>query len=169
MTRTSSGAATSTPHDASLRGSLLRSSSAVTQRKPWFHITIGFLVTAVIVKLALTVDAQIDLLPANVVAAIWIFLDKTNLGVLRLLNFLALVVLTVRLVPRDSAFLRSAPARPVLLCGQNSLYIFCLGILLSYLGHLVLVEISHGILIEFIVSATGCAIMIAVGTSLAMR
>jgi hypothetical protein len=69
---------------------------------------------------------------------------------------------TVRLVSRDARFLRTAYARPVILCGQNSLYIFCLGILLSYLGHLVLVEISHELVVQFLVSMAGCGIMIAV-------
>lgn len=48
----------------------------------------------------------------------------------------------------------------MILCGQNSLYIFCLGILLSYLGHLVLVEISRAIIWQFAVSAGGILIMI---------
>ena len=136
------------------------------QRKPWFQFAVAFLIVSVAMKLALTLDGRIDILPANLVAGVWLFLDKTNLGPLRLLNFLALVVLVVRIVPRESAILRAPLARPVVLCGQHSLYIFCLGILLSYLGHLVLVEISHSILFEFLVSAAGCAIMIAVAAFL---
>jgi hypothetical protein len=54
----------------------------------------------------------------------------------------------------------------VILCGQNSLYVFCLGILLSYLGHLVLVEISHEFIVQALVSAGGCAIMIGVAAAL---
>jgi hypothetical protein len=136
------------------------------QRKPWLPIAVAFLAASVATKVALMVDEQVDLIPANAVAGIWLFLDKTNLGPLRLLNFLALVIVTVRLVPRDSAILRSPLARPVLLCGQHSLYIFCLGILLSYLGHLVLVEISHAVVIELAVSLAGCAIMVAVAAFL---
>lgn len=137
-----------------------------TQRRPWFRLAIGFVIVSVVVKLAMTLDERIDILPASVVAGLWLFLDKTNLGPLRLLNFLALVVMVVRLVPRESPMLRGRAARPVVLCGQHSLYIFCLGILLSYLGHLALVEISHSIVVEFLVSAAGCAIMIAVAAFL---
>ena len=139
---------------------------AFAQRKPWFHAVVAFLALSVVTKLILMVDERIDIIPADVVAGIWLFLDKTNLGPLRLLNFLALVVVTVRLVPRDAAFLRSSFAHPVILCGQNSLYIFCLGILLSYLGHLVLVEISHELAVQFLVSVAGCAMMIAVAAFL---
>jgi hypothetical protein len=136
------------------------------QRKPWFPVVVGFLALSVATKLILMLDEHIDIIPAEVVAGIWLFLDKTTLGPLRLLNFLALVVVTVRLVSRDAAFLRSIFARPVILCGQNSLYVFCLGILLSYLGHLVLVEISHEFIVQALVSAGGCAIMIGVAAAL---
>jgi hypothetical protein len=137
-----------------------------TQRKPWFQLAVGFLILSVLTKLALTADQWVDILPANLVAGIWLFLDKSNLGPLRMLNFLALVVLVVRLVPRESPMLRARAAWPVVLCGQHSLYVFCLGILLSYLGHLTLVEISHSLAIEFLVSAAGCAIMIVAATFL---
>jgi hypothetical protein len=136
------------------------------QRKPWFYLVVAFLAISVVTKLALMIDERVDIIPSEVVAGIWLFLDKTNLGPLRLLNFLALVVVTVRLVPRDAGFLRSSYAQPVIMCGQNSLYIFCLGILLSYLGHLVLVEISHELVVQFLVSAAGCGIMIAVAAVL---
>jgi hypothetical protein len=48
------------------------------------------------------------------------------------------------------------------MCGRNSLHIFCLGILLSVLGHLVLNEFFGGIPMQFAVSAAGVAIMISV-------
>jgi hypothetical protein len=131
-----------------------------------FLAAIAFVVLSVACKLALKIDQRIDLIPAAAVEGIWLFLDKTDLGLLRLLNFLALVVIVVRLVPREARLLRSAAAGPVVLCGQHSLYIFCLGILLSYLGHLVLVEINHSLVAEFLVSVAGCGIMIAVAAFL---
>lgn len=131
-----------------------------------FRGAVAFLAVSVVTKLAMTIDQQIDILPAGLVQGIWLFLDKTNLGPLRLLNFLALVVVVVNLVPRESPLLRSVAAGPVILCGQHSLYIFCLGILLSYLGHLALVEVSHTVLAEFLVSVAGCGIMIAVAAFL---
>jgi hypothetical protein len=131
-----------------------------------FRAAIAFVVLSVACKLALKLDQKVDLIPAAVVEGIWLFLDKTDLGPLRLLNFLALVVIVVRLVPREARLLRSAAAGPVVLCGQHSLYIFCLGILLSYLGHLVLVEINHSLVAEFLVSVAGCGIMIAVAAFL---
>jgi len=127
--------------------------------KVLFRACLAFLGISVATKLAMLIDQRLDVIPDGFYQGIWLFLDKTNLGPLRLLNFLALVIITVHLVPRGAAFLGSLAARPVILCGQNSLYIFCLGILLSYLGHFVLVEISHAIVVQFAVSAGGVAIM----------
>ena len=64
------------------------------------------------------------------------------------------------LVPRDARFLGSAPARPLLLCGQQSLEIFCLGILLSALGHFILSEYSSAIAVQLAVNAAGITAML---------
>jgi len=59
------------------------------------------------------------------------------------------------LVPMDAVFLRSAVAKPLTLCGQQSLEVFCLGILLSALGHFVLSEYSSAIVTQFAVNVAG--------------
>lgn len=93
--------------------------------------------------------------------AIWMYpIDKTNLDMLRLLHFFALAHLTLRLVPRDAAWLSSPWSWPVMLCGRKSLEIFCLGIFLSFFAHLVLIEAGGGVGLQFVVSAGGIGIMI---------
>jgi hypothetical protein len=72
-----------------------------------------------------------------------------------------MAVVVVRLVPEHAAWLRSGWAHPVLLCGRNSLQIFCLGILLSVLGHLVLNEVHPGLTAQAAVNLGGILIMIA--------
>src|SRR5436853_338101 len=58
----------------------------------------------------------------------WMYpIDKTNMDVLRFVHFLALAVLTVRFIPVDWPGLKSPLLRPMILCGQHSLEIFCLG------------------------------------------
>jgi hypothetical protein len=47
------------------------------------------------------------------------------------------------------------------LCGQNSLYIFCLGILLAVLGHFVLAEVTDRIPVQLLVNAAGVILMIS--------
>jgi hypothetical protein len=97
---------------------------------------------------------------------LWPFLSKTNLGLLRLMNVLAVALLVASLIRPQARFLVSPAAWPFLVCGRNSLYIFCLGILLSVLGHLVLNEFFGGLAMQFAVSMGGVVIMIAVAALL---
>jgi hypothetical protein len=88
-------------------------------------------------------------------------IDKTNLDVLRFAHFIALAILTVRFVPPHWSVLKSPLARPIILCGENSLEIFCVGVFLSFTGHFVLVEISGSIAMQLLVSILGIALMSA--------
>ena len=69
-------------------------------------------------------------------------------------------------VPVDAAFLRAPWARPVILCGQNSLEIFCLGVFLAFAAHFVTVELYGGLLMQVMLSVAGIASMIAVAALL---
>ena len=87
-------------------------------------------------------------------------IDKTNLDVLRILHFLALAIVVLWFVPRDLPFLRTRVAWPVVICGQHSLEIFCLGVFLSFAGHFVFTEVSNRVVTHVIVSIAGIAIMV---------
>jgi hypothetical protein len=92
---------------------------------------------------------------------LWYFtLDKTNLAPLRLLSFLALAGATLHFVRPDSRFLGAALSRAVIMCGENSLYVFCLGIVLSVLGHFVLSDIDAGFTMQIAVNMVGLAMMV---------
>ena len=88
-------------------------------------------------------------------------IDKSNLHVLRLVHFLALAAITIRFVPRDWRPLRRPVLRPIILCGQHSLAIFCFGTFLACAGHVILVELSNRIGVQLLVSAAGIALMVA--------
>jgi hypothetical protein len=88
-------------------------------------------------------------------------IDKTNLDVLRILHFLSLAVITVRLIPSDWPALKSRLFWPAIVCGQHSLGVFCLGVFLSFAGHFVFTEVSDRVLTQVIVSVAGIAIMVA--------
>jgi hypothetical protein len=90
----------------------------------------------------------------------WMYpIDKTDLDVLRFAHFLALAAVTVRFLPMDWPGLKSPWLRPLILCGQHSLEIFCLGVFLAFAGHFVLAEVSGGALMHLIVSLAGILIM----------
>ena len=93
----------------------------------------------------------------------WMYpINKTDLDVLRFAHFLALAAITVHFLPKDWAGLKSPWLRPLILCGQHSLEIFCLGVFLAFAGHFLLAEISGGAGMHFIISISGILIMCAV-------
>ena len=93
-------------------------------------------------------------------------LEKSNLDPLRLLHFLAIAVLAAWLVPRNWRGLTTPVMRGAILCGQNSLPIYCLGVLLTFVSHVVLLDISDGLAMQIALSLAGIAAMIATATLL---
>ena len=88
-------------------------------------------------------------------------IDKSNLHVLRVVHLLALAAIIIQFVPRDWWLLRRPVLQPVILCGQHSLALFCFGVFLSFVGHIILVEISNLVAVQFLVSACGIVLMVA--------
>ena len=92
----------------------------------------------------------------------WMYpISKTDLDVLRFAHFMALAAVTVRFLPKDWPYLKSPWLRPLILCGQHSLEIFCLGVFLAFAGHFLLAELSGGTGLHFIISISGILIMSA--------
>jgi len=92
----------------------------------------------------------------------WMYpISKTDLDVLRFAHFLALAALTVRFLPKDWPPLKSVWLRPLIICGQHSLEIFCLGVFLAFAGHFVLAEVAGGAGMHVVVSIAGIVIMSA--------
>ena len=117
-------------------------------------------VAALVVRLSWTLHSLWDVLPPLFVKELWP-VDKNNLAPLRLITFFTAVVLVTAHVPPTARFLASRAARPLVLCGQQSLEIFCLGILLSALGHFVLAEYDPAVQVQLAVNIVGIAIMFA--------
>jgi hypothetical protein len=90
--------------------------------------------------------------------------DDTNLSLYRILHFIALMFLAMRILPRNWRGLNWPILRPVVLCGQQSLAVFCAGVLLSFAGHFILITGSGSLAIQLAVSASGIAIMTLVAS-----
>jgi hypothetical protein len=89
-------------------------------------------------------------------------IDKTDLDMLRFTHFLALAVVVTRYLPRDWKPLTSKWLRPLILCGQHSLPIFCIGVFLSFGAHWILMQYTRGVWEQLVVSAAGIVIMVAI-------
>jgi hypothetical protein len=128
-----------------------------------FWLAVGLSLAGFLIRFNWTLHGFYDPVPVLVGSKLLSpFLSKRDLGLLRFANVLAVALLVARLIHPQARFLASQAARPFVICGRNSLHIFCLGILLSVLGHLVLNEFFGGIPMQFAVSAAGVAIMIGV-------
>jgi hypothetical protein len=142
--------------------------SRVTGRWPypsgrWFSLAaIVIAALAMIISMTWVLHSVWETIPALFIKGLWKYtIDKTNLSPFRIVDFFALAVATMYFVKPDSAFLRWRVAGPFILCGQHSLHVFCLSILLSVLGHFVLAEFYNGLSMQIAVNAAGMALMIA--------
>jgi len=113
-----------------------------------------------IIRLSWTVHGEWDDFPGLFLRELWP-VDKTMLAPIRLVNFAALALLASSLIRPDSDWLRSRYAWPVVVCGQNSLEVFCCSILLALLGHFIMVEISDGFWVQIAMNLGGFLIMFA--------
>jgi hypothetical protein len=93
-------------------------------------------------------------------------IDKTNLDILRFIHFLALALIVVRALPKDWPGLNARALWPAIVCGQQSLAVFCLGVFLAFTSHFILVEVSDRILMQVALSVAGIIIMVAVAAVL---
>lgn len=93
-------------------------------------------------------------------------IDKSDLDPLRLLHFLAIAVLISRFVAVDWRRLGDPVLRAAIRCGENSLEIYCLSVLLSLGAHMLLVRVDSGVTAQIAISATGVLVLASFATGL---
>jgi hypothetical protein len=89
-------------------------------------------------------------------------LDKSNLSPFRLMHFLALAIVVLWFVPQDWRGLSTPVMRCARCCGENSLPIYCLGVLLALASHLTPLDISGRLAMQIALSLAGILVMIVV-------
>ncbi|MBR0897237.1 OpgC domain-containing protein [Bradyrhizobium tropiciagri] len=87
-------------------------------------------------------------------------LDKSNLSPLRLLHFLALAIVALWLVPAGWRGLSTPVLRGARCCGENSLPIYCLGVLLALVSQLDVFDISNRVSMQIALSLGGVLVMV---------
>ncbi len=145
---------------ASVRGTIV-----LPPWRGWAPLAGVFATVAAVIQLSGTVHELYPGVPALLNLPIWAD-DKSMLSPLRILNMLAMAYLVARFVPREAAFIRSRPGWLLVMCGQNSLYIFCLTILLSVLANIAYTLAGNALFIQFAINMIGLAIMLALGVLL---
>jgi len=109
-------------------------------------------------KLSWTIHGVWEAVPGLFLKELWP-VGKNNLSPIRLVPFFALVVLVGVKVPPRPAFMQGALAQPFLLCGRQSLEVFCAGILLSALAHFVLSEYDPAVPMQLALNLAGIVAM----------
>ncbi|MBR1278547.1 OpgC domain-containing protein [Bradyrhizobium sp. AUGA SZCCT0283] len=143
----------------------------IKRPRPWVTsrttlvLAILYLLFSLVIALSWRIKPLEALIPQALAKPLYP-LDKSNLDPLRLLHFLAIAVLAAWLVPRNWRGLTTPVMRGAIRCGQNSLPIYCLGVLLTFASHVVLLDISDGLAMQIALSLAGIAAMIATATLL---
>lgn len=131
---------------------------------PWVtsRTTLTLAVVYLVFGLVLTLSCSGKPLVAQNLTTLLFPLDKSDLSPLRLLHFLALAIVVLRFVPHDWRGLSTPVMRCARCCGENSLPIYCLGVLLALASHLTLLDISGRPAMQIVLSLAGILAMIVV-------
>jgi hypothetical protein len=124
-----------------------------------------YLAFSLVVALSWEFKALEGLIPSAVTNLIYP-IYKSHLAPVRLLHFLSLAFVVSRLAPPEW----HGPIRPLMMamirCGENSLSMYCLGVLLSFMAHAILIDVSGGLAAELTVTMAGIAVMVVAATLL---
>ena len=107
--------------------------------RPWLFDSVAAAAVVLGVVVTLVIEPYphlMDWVSGSRVLHYLVIEDKTGLYPFRLLSILALTWLCVRLIRFDQPWLRSRWAAPLVLVGQNSLPVFCSGIVFGFLARL---------------------------------
>jgi hypothetical protein len=135
-----------------------RKNLAIINAPATLYFCIAYMILALVMTMAGKFPAFGEMFPH------WLYStfnpnDKTNLAPYRFLHFVVIVILVIRFVPKDWPGLEWKIFDPLVVCGQQSLAVFCVGVFLSFVGHFELSLSSGSLFAQIFVSVTGIAIM----------
>ena len=135
----------------------------VVRSRPVLVLAMLYLAFSLAIALSWQIKALEGFIPDAVSKLIYP-IYKSHLAPVRLLHFLALAVVVSRLTPPGWHGLMKPSITAIIRCGENSLAIYCLGVLLSFIGHVVLTKFSGIIAMQAAVSIAGIVLMIIAAT-----
>jgi len=143
-------------------GKLLRSWLA------WRGATIlaaTYLIIALLIALSWSIQ-PLDVLVPGWLGRLIYPINKSDLDSLRLLHFLAIAILVAKLVPPDWKGLTAPIMRGAIRCGENSLEIYCAGVLLALGARILLEKVSATPAIQIAASFAGIAALVVLASLL---
>jgi len=146
-------------------GVLLACSPMRPPTRPWLFDAASVVVISLGVMVTTVIEPHphlLDWFSGSKVFHYLVIEDKTGLYPFRLISILALTWLCVRVIRFDQPWLRTPWAAPLVLIGQNSLPVFCSGIVFGFLARLGL-EYDDRLPMQAGINLAGAAGMVAVG------
>ena len=126
-------------------------------------LAVLYLALSLVVALSWQIEPLGELIP-DMASKLIYPIDKSHLAPLRLVHFLALAVVVSRLMPHDWRGLMKPWMMAMIRCGENSLAIYCAGVLLSFAGFVILQGSSGSLAMQAAVSVAGIVLMVAAAT-----
>ncbi len=137
----------------------------MVQSRMLLLLAIAYLACALVIALSWQFKPLEWLVPEQVSKLIYP-IYKSHLSPVRLVHFLSLALVVSRLTPP----VWRGPIRPLMIamirCGENSLLIYCLGVLLAFIAQVILTEVSASLAIQAAVSFGGIVVMTVAATIL---
>jgi hypothetical protein len=130
------------------------------------RLAVAYLVFALVVTTAINAS-QLQLPHLGNLLPSWMLApfdpnDKTNLAPYRIAHLIALAIVATRLLPADSRILKWRSLAPPIKCGQNSLPVFCTGIVLSFCAHAAIEKSLNSLWVQIVAGVVGVVLMTAV-------
>ena len=132
----------------------------------WVYLGVAYLVFGYVMSMAGRFPVLGDMLPAWL-HDIFIPNDRVNLAPYRILHFMVVALFATRLIPKRWHGLNWPVFKPLIVCGEQALPVFCAGVFLSVAAHFVLVTGSGSLAAQILVSLAGFAIMTLVAAYVA--
>ena len=133
-------------------------------RPPTTPRLVGLASAVLVVLFVCTFDPiwkNVAWIEASTTPLVWM-IDKTDFGPARYVHVLAMAYLSLVLLDRIPAVLRSPAITPVVLVGQQTLAVFLSTLVLSWVGGMALDVLGRSAVNYTLVNLTGFALMIAV-------
>jgi hypothetical protein len=132
----------------------------VIRTRAVFCLSVAFIVFAFVVTMAINFPGLGNLLPH------WILEpfdpnDKTNLAPYRVVHLMAIAVVVTRFLAADSPILQWRLSAPLIKCGQHSLEVFCIGIVLSFCAHAAIETSLNSLWVQILAGTIGILSMTA--------
>jgi hypothetical protein len=134
---------------------------SIVRTRTAFWLAVAYLVFALVVTMAINSPHFGDLLPSWTLAP-FDPNDKTNLAPYRVVHLIALAIVVTRFLPQDSPILKWRSLAPLIKCGQNSLPVFCVGIVLSFCAHAAIELSLNSLWVQIFAGVMGAVLMTAV-------